>query len=280
MRSWLVALALASIASVAPAQDLPRDQRVPGGIAVIALGRSPVPPLAIFDGRRVAVVPCADQWCAVVGLSLGLTAGEYLVALEKPAGQPGFRFNVRDKEYEIQRLTMKERKFVEPDGDELRRIARDQERLMQAFATWTDGMPVMRFALPVLGPMSAGFGLKRYFNNQLRAPHSGLDIAAPEGTPVTAPAPGVVIDTGDYFFNGNTVVLDHGQGLITMYNHMRKIAVTTGMHVATGDRLGEVGRTGRVTGAHLHWTVSLNNARIDPLLLLTPEALNRLTKKR
>jgi murein DD-endopeptidase MepM/ murein hydrolase activator NlpD len=263
-----------------PAQDLPREARVPGGVAVIALGPASRAPLAMFEGRRVAVVPCAEQWCAVVGLSLGLTAGDYHVTFEQPHAQPELRFTVGAKQYEIQRLTMKERKFVEPDGDDLRRIARDQERLMSAFATWTDTLPVLRFALPVAGPMSAGFGLQRYFNNQARAPHSGIDIAAPEGTPVLAPAPGVVLDTGDYFFNGNTVFLDHGQGVITMYNHLRSIAVKPGMRVATGDRLGEVGRTGRVTGAHLHWSVSLNNTRVDPMLLLTPEALERLGKRR
>jgi murein DD-endopeptidase MepM/ murein hydrolase activator NlpD len=280
MRKRLLPLALLVLSAGALAQGMLREERVPGGVAVIALGAAPSAPLALFDGRRVAVVPCAEQWCAVIGLSLGLAAGDYHVALEQPNGQPDFRFTVSAKQYEIQRLTLKQRKFVEPDGDDLRRIARDQESLMRAFATWTDTVPELRFALPVAGPMSAGFGLQRYFNDQPRAAHSGIDIAAPEGTPVTAPAPGVVLETGNYFFNGNTVFLDHGQGVITMYNHLRSIAVAPGTRVATGDRLGEVGRTGRVTGAHLHWSVSLNNTRIDPLLLLAPEALQRLSRRR
>jgi len=118
--------------------------------------------------------------------------------------------------------------------------------------------------------------LQRYFNGEARQPHSGIDIAAPLGTPVTAPAAGTVVETGDFFFNGNTVLLDHGQGLITMFNHLNRVAVTTGTRVERGQLLGEIGMTGRVTGAHLHWTVSLNNARVDPLLLLDAGELSRL----
>jgi murein DD-endopeptidase MepM/ murein hydrolase activator NlpD len=273
---WVLVLAT----PVAWSQELPREARVPGGIAVVALGHADTAPQATFEGRRVLIAPCPEGWCAVVGLSLGHPAGDYALDVTRGGEAQTLSFSVGPKEYEVQRLSVKEKKFVEPGADELRRIARDQEALMRAFATWSETLPALRFALPVPGPLTAGFGLRRYFNDQARAPHSGIDIAAPEGTPVHAPAAGTVIETGNYFFNGNTVFLDHGQGLISMYNHLRTVSVRAGARVAAGDKLGEVGRTGRVTGAHLHWTVSLNNARVDPLLLLSPETVERLTQRR
>ncbi|VAW79063.1 Peptidase, M23/M37 family, partial [hydrothermal vent metagenome] len=126
----------------------------------------------------------------------------------------------------------------------------------------------LRFVLPVHGPVSSPFGLRRYFNEQPRKPHSGLDLAAAEGTPIRAPAAGHISGTGDYFFNGNTVFIDHGQGLVTMYCHMSRIDVKPGQQVAAGETIGAVGQTGRVTGPHLHWGVSLNDARINPMLFL------------
>jgi murein DD-endopeptidase MepM/ murein hydrolase activator NlpD len=275
--SWLAAMLFVSVAQ---AQGLPREERVPGGIAVLPLGVSATAPRANFEDRRVMVVPCPEGWCAVIGLSLGLDAGDYALTVTREKDSHALAFNVRPKDYQVQRLTVTDKKFVEPGAEDLKRIARDQEVLMRAFATWSDSLPTLRFALPVPGPLTAGFGLKRFFNNQARAPHSGIDIAAPEGAAVRAPAPGTVIETGDYFFNGNTVFINHGQGLISMYNHLRAVSVKTGMHVDTGAKIGEVGRTGRVTGAHLHWTVSLNNTRVDPMLLLTPEAQAQLTIRR
>jgi murein DD-endopeptidase MepM/ murein hydrolase activator NlpD len=130
----------------------------------------------------------------------------------------------------------------------------------------------MQLHQPVDGRYSSPFGLRRYFNDQPRKPHSGLDIAAPEGTPIQAAESGVVVETGDYFFNGKTVFIEHGQGLVTMYCHLRKIDVETGQTVTRGEKIGEVGKTGRVTGAHLHWSVSLNHAMVDPLLFLDQPA--------
>jgi murein DD-endopeptidase MepM/ murein hydrolase activator NlpD len=278
--SGFLALAVALVAAPVPALELPREERVPGGIAVVPLGKYDTAPLARFSDRRVTVIPCAGQWCAVVGLSLGLEPGEHSVSIQEGTKTGDVRFTVQPKEYEVQRLTLKDKRMVEPGTEDLKRIARDQEVLMRAFATWTDAPPVLHFALPVAGPLTGRFGVKRYFNDQLRAPHSGIDIGAPEGTAVVAPAPGVVVETGNYFFNGNTVFLDHGQGLISMYNHLRVIAVKPGVRVQRGEKIGEVGRTGRVTGAHLHWTVSLNNARVDPMLFLTADALTALAKRR
>jgi murein DD-endopeptidase MepM/ murein hydrolase activator NlpD len=121
---------------------------------------------------------------------------------------------------------------------------------------------------PVEGPRSSSFGLERYFNGKLRNRHNGMDIAAPEGAPVLAAADGKVIDTGDYFFSGNMIILDHGQGMLSLYAHLQSIEIKQGDAVRAGQRIGAVGATGRVTGPHLHFSVYLNFVAVDPALLL------------
>ncbi|HMG58429.1 MAG TPA: peptidoglycan DD-metalloendopeptidase family protein, partial [Burkholderiales bacterium] len=219
------------------------------------------------------VARVGDVWNAVVGLPLGLRPGAHeLSVLEGERTARAIPFKVGRRDYETQHVTLANRRQVEPEPEDLRRIAREQESLVRAFSTFSDAaLDTLSFDLPSAGRVSGGFGLRRFFNDEPRQPHSGLDIAAPEGTPIAAPAAGTAIEIGDYFFNGLTVVLDHGQGLVTMYNHLSRIDVAKGARVARGERIGAVGQTGRVTGPHLHWSVSLNNARVDPALFLSSE---------
>jgi murein DD-endopeptidase MepM/ murein hydrolase activator NlpD len=252
--------------------DVPQADAVPGGIAVIRIAPdSAGAPLVQFLGQRVMVVRQDGYWQAVVGLPLSLETGDQhvLVTGDPDSAERTIAFQVAPKQYPTQYLTIANKRQVDPNADDLRRITRDQVSINRAFSTWSEELADdLRFDLPARGRFSSAFGLRRFFNNQPRQPHSGLDIAAPEGTDVTAPAAGTVIETGNYFFNGNTIFIDHGQGLISMYNHLSRIDVTIGMHVLRGQKIGAIGKTGRVTGAHLHWTLSLNNARVDPMLFL------------
>jgi peptidase M23-like protein len=263
--------------SAAPAlgdTGLPVSAPVPGGVAVVCVGRASAPePRVAFGGERVLVTRVGDSWRAIVGLPLALKPGEHELEIDDGDGaRSRLRFEVLAHKYGEQHVRLRDRRMVEPPKADLVRIAREQQVLMKAFSTWSEpAAGDLQLDLPAPGRVSGGFGVARFFNEQPRAPHSGLDIAAAAGTPIAAPAAGTVIETGEYYFNGRTVILDHGEGLITMYNHLDRIDVAKGARVERGRTIGTVGRTGRVTAAHLHWTVSLNNARVDPALFLPGE---------
>ncbi|MGA0810446.1 MAG: peptidoglycan DD-metalloendopeptidase family protein [Burkholderiaceae bacterium] len=268
---------------------LPTHSPVPGGVAIVELGESTnwlSQPQALFQNKRVLTVLHENQWKAVVGIPLEQPLGKATLSIRNPQqyrlhasstnasepklGQGQFEkaFEVGSKEYAAQYLTVAP-KHVELSEANLKRVRKEQPVIRAAFDAFSVTTPLtFEMITPVVGTKSSSFGLRRFFNNQPRRPHSGMDIAAPTGTPVVAPAPGKVIETGDYFFNGKTIFIDHGQGLITMFCHLDSIEVMKGQMVSPGERVATVGATGRVTGPHLHWSIALNGALVDPALFL------------
>ncbi len=271
------ALAFFAVLFVLPAfpahaiADLPRVHSVPGGIAIVPLVPDSEPkPSAYFADQRVLVLRQNGYWQAVVGLPLELAPGTHSLAFVVQNQRQESDFYVFPKKYPAQYLTLQNERQVNPGPEELQRINKEQVEINKVFTTWSEQeLTDLRFQAPATGRLSSRFGLQRFFNNQPRQPHTGLDIAAPKGTPIKAPAAGVVVEIGDYFFTGNTVFVDHGQGLISMYCHLSKVSVVAGQRLAPGEKIGEVGMTGRATGPHLHWAISLNNTRIDPALFLS-----------
>ena len=254
---------------------LPTDARVPGGVAIIRLGDDVLPPGEMYYGPyRAPVVHDGRSWVAVVGIPLATPPGPQTAVLVTPDPDDTdleITFDVGPKTYAEQRLTVEPRK-VDPLPQDLVRIEAETERSDRALSTYSEEIwPTWRWPAPVPGPRSSSFGLRRVFNGQPRSPHSGMDIAAPTGTPIHAPAEGRVLDVGDFFFNGNTVFVDHGRGLVTMYCHLSRIDVQPGQAVAAGATRGLVGATGRVTGPHLHFGVAVNRAMVDPALFLRKE---------
>ena len=267
----LTVLAASLLPAPGRALDLPRESRVPGGIAILDLGTADQPPGAVvFNGHGAPVLRNGDSWVAVVGIPLDTAPGKHAATLRPDRGDARkLEFTVADKRYDEQRLKVTNQRHVEPSKEDLERIDRERKRIDAALGNFAAGrVPQFVLRAPVDGRRSSSFGLRRFFNDQPRNPHTGMDIAAPTGTPILSPAPGVVTDTGDYFFNGNTVFVDHGQGVVTMYCHLSRIDVKPGDEVATGTPLGRVGATGRVTGPHLHWGVAVNRAMVDPALFL------------
>ena len=266
-------LALPLLCTATAALALPQNAPVPGGVAVVDIGpASEVAPTARRGDQSLAVVKERGRWFALVGIPLDTPPGHFDFELNFRSTVATRSITVSDKAYPEQRLTIKDQRKVEPSAEDLARIEREQKLTEAIKKRFSDGQPDTTLDQPAPGPLSSRFGLRRIFNGQPRNPHAGLDVAAGTGTPVRAPSDAVVANTGDYFFNGNTVFLDHGQGLITAYMHLSRIDVRAGQAVKRGELLGAIGSTGRVTGPHLHWAVILNNTPVDPELFLVSRA--------
>ncbi|MBS0450872.1 MAG: peptidoglycan DD-metalloendopeptidase family protein [Proteobacteria bacterium] len=250
----------------------PRSSQVPGGIARLSLGPGAQRPQALAEGVPLLVLGDPIEWTALVGIPLSAVPGERRIEVRSASAAAARQvaYTVSPKKYSEQRLKVAPRTVDLSPADQAR-YERERTHLASVMATFTEAAALpasLQMQVPVPGRRSSSFGLRRIFNGQARNPHSGMDIAAATGTPVVAPLPGKVIDTGDYFFNGNTVWLDHGGGLLSMYCHLSAIDAQPGAQLRAGERLGEVGATGRVTGPHLHWSVMLNRAMVDPALFI------------
>jgi murein DD-endopeptidase MepM/ murein hydrolase activator NlpD len=228
-------------------------------------------------GHPLPVTPLGDgRWRALLGIDLDVAAGPHDVvfalreggAARAPRSQTE-TLQVEGKTFPTRTLKVDPR-FVQPPKAALPRIERDRVRLAAVFAKsapaplWTH-----RFIMPVKSAVISSFGVRSVFNGEARQPHGGADLASPTGTPIEAPNAGRVVLAGDLYFTGNTVVIDHGAGLYSLLAHLSKIAVREGDPIERGALVGHVGATGRVTGPHLHWTVRLGGARVDPVSLVS-----------
>ncbi len=213
-------------------------------------------------------------WKSLLGIDLNLEPGSYTARvrvwdLEGNEHRHDYPLKVAPKEFPVRRLTVDE-KFVNPPADQLERIRRESRKVSAIFARVTPQRywegPFLR---PVPGPASSSFGKRSILNGRRRSPHSGTDFDGETGDPVQAPNAGRVVLAEELYYSGNTVILDHGQGMYSYFAHLSEIDVEVGAQVARSEVVGKVGATGRVTGPHLHWTLRLVRTRVDPLALMT-----------
>jgi hypothetical protein len=266
-RFAIVVAALLFLYSPALADGILLDGNLTQGGLVV--GHAPAGSAVTFDGRQWRVG--AD---GVFLLGFGREASpETVVEILLPDGTSDRRMlSVAQRDYDIQHIDGLPEAMVTPDEALLARIAAEREMIQAAWAHDTAATDFLGgFAWPVVGPISGVYGSQRVLNGEPRQPHYGVDMAAPEGTPVTAPAGGIVrLAEPDLYYTGGTVIIDHGHGLSSTLMHMASVTVAVGQRVGQGDIVGTVGATGRATGPHLDWRMNLFDARIDPQLLVPP----------
>ncbi len=260
-------LALGSVPAAAHSLRVEPPSVAVGGLVVVRTDASASS--GTFDGSRLRFFTVDGKSLALIGVDLDRSPGRYPIEVETRGGlQLHASLDVVPRQFAEERLTVP-KSYVEPDPATLARIERER-RLLAALWDKTAAEPYWRgsFLPPADGTPGSEFGLRRFFNGEPRSPHAGVDFRAPEGTPVRASNRGRVVLARALFFTGNTVVVDHGCGLFTLYVHLSELGVERGARVERGQEIGKVGMTGRATGPHLHFAVRLGDARIDPAALL------------
>ena len=241
-----------------------------GVVAIVVTSASPLPEVVVKDGdRRVALERSGSGtvFRGLLGVDLDSPAGERTLVVEGDGLVVRERVNVLDGRFEVEKLRVP-RDYVEPPKRVLARIKEDQRKVA---AAWASALPDRLWAgklrQPVDAPVRDNFGRKRVLNGTPKSPHNGIDFPAATGTAVVASAAARVALAEALYFSGNSILLDHGNGLFTTYFHLSKLDVKAGDRVKPGQRIGAVGATGRVTGLHLHMGARLHGARVSPLAL-------------
>ncbi len=284
MTPLVVALSLATVSAAASALTITHKARSlrPGELVVLTIvsdvALSTLEVQAFGRTARVQALPATaarpHAWIALVGIDLDARPGTYVVSVSAVSAAGStvkeHRLAVTPKVFATRRLTV-DPDFMNPPASEAIRIAKETAAIA---AVWNGNAgpntgPDLSFVAPVPHKANSAFGKRSVFNGEARNAHTGADFISPAGTSVKAPAPGTVVLAGNFYFPGSTVVVDHGLGVVSLFAHLSNILVNAGDDVAQGEVLGLVGATGRVTGAHLHWAVRVNGARIDPLSLVT-----------
>jgi len=248
-----------------------KNTPIPGGIAVIDFESNHANPKASYNKVPLYVQHIENQhYQVLIGIPLMEKLGKKTIKVQDFSTRL-FDFEVTKQTYTEQHITLKgkNKKYVNPNLTHMDRIKKERPILSSARKIFSDkNLSNGLFIRPVNGVTTSPFGLKRFYNGEARRPHTGLDYAGDIGTPIKAPADGKVILVGKFFFNGNAVFLDHGQGLISVYIHMNERLVKQDQLVKQGDPIGTIGQTGRATGPHLHWGVYLNQTVVNPNLFL------------
>lgn len=258
----------AAIAYAEPTITLSPEKVGPGDIMIVTVQEPGGPVTGTFDGKQIHFNDAGGSARAIVGIDLKRETGTGLLTVSLAGKDLRREVQVTEKKYPVQRLTLPE-DMVTLSPENEARVERDQRTMAALWPFESDRFWNGSFLDPLPGKeLGTPFGVRRFINKKPKSPHTGVDVTADDGEPVLAPNDGVVVLVDDQFFSGNSVVLDHGQGIYTMFFHLSKVEVRPGQAVLKGGVIARVGATGRATGAHLHWGVRMQGARVDPVQLI------------
>lgn len=239
----------------------------PGDLLLITVKNTKGPVEGTFDGKKIFFNQAQNAFKALVGIDLLSEPRKYILELAYEGKKFQRSVRVSRKAYPVQHLTLP-KDMVELSPENEARAERDQKKTAAIWPNQTGRLWAGNFMNPREGEIVTKFGVKRFMNTIPKNPHTGVDVAANEGDEVRAPNSGTAILVDDLYYSGNSIIVDHGQGIYTMFFHLSKTLVTPGQQVNKGDVIGLVGSTGRSTGAHLHWGARVQGARVDPLELI------------
>ena len=230
-----------------------------------------------IDNLKIIKWSDSNKYYLVYGIPYATNYGYKELVVKNQSNNiiKNIHLDIVNKKYDIQRISVN-KKFIEPDMATIEKIKKDSKELNKARSIWIDNNPDLFFISPVEGTVTGRFGTRRYYNGKEGRYHNGYDIAAPIGTTIISPSSGKVILIGDFFYNGKTIIIDHGRGLKSLMIHLDDILVQNDQRIKKGQIIGKVGSTGKSTGPHLHWSVLMNNAYIDPELLLNRQVIQDL----
>lgn len=239
----------------------------PGDIVTVTVKGAAEPVEGKFGNQTIYFNPSKESFKAVFGVDLYTHPGTYKLTVSSHGRILSRRVTVARKKYPVQRLTLP-KDMVELSPENEARVEREQKKLSALWPKETERLWNGSFMNPREGEISTRFGLRRIINGTPKSSHSGIDVSAEAGQKVYSPNNGVVALVDNQFFSGNSLILNHGQGIYTMFFHLSKVLVEEGQQVKKGQAIALVGSTGRSTGAHLHWGVRMQGARVDPLALI------------
>ena len=249
----------------------------PGGIYITEISKAEYNQDLLIDGQKILKWNKGNKFYVLYGLSYHLKTEQHNFEIKNKDGAVlrEIGINIVQKNFRTQKIKVN-KKYTKPTDEILEKIKKDRIKLVKARKIWFENNPDMEFILPVKGITTGIFGTKRFYNGIEGNYHNGFDIAADTGTPIVAPSSGKITLTGNFFYNGKTIILDHGRSLKSIMIHLDEILVEENQYVEKGQIIGKVGTTGKSTGAHLHWSVLVNNTYIDPELLIDKSTIGHL----